>query len=359
MAGIRQSLGAVEVVKAAIADRDTAESTVRLIVENGLQNAVTAFQRCAEALYSRFPSVSKARRDAFQNLTDSDALWKEAAGRAYADYLSTDAMSTLRRAFQQRHLLAHTQGIVDQDYINKSGDDRYRPGQRIVVRGDTVQEAVGHIERLVSGMIADAKRKTAEREPHMTADQYLSNILAREAVNTGIGSPVLAVRNTLLPTLQEWGGGRLAVDPSGSFAKGTANRSGTDIDLFLSVSQNVPNTMKEIYETLFAKMSARGYQPKRQNVSINVKVGGFDVDLVPGKRQNGYDSDHSLYRRRADTWIKTNIVTHISHVMRSGRADDIRILKLWRNQKGLDFPSSLELTVINALAGNYGTLSAS
>ena len=193
----------------------------------------------------------------------------------------------------------------------------------------------------------------------MTADQYLANTLVREAVNTGIGSPVLAVRNALLPVLQEWGGGHLlAVDPSGSFAKGTANRSGTDIDLFLSVSQNVPNPMKEIYDTLFAKMSARGYNPKRQNVSINVSVGGFSVDLVPGKRQNAFDSDHSLYRRRADTWTKTNIVTHIGHVARSGRADDIRVLKLWRNQKGLDFPSFyLELTVISALVGSYGSLS--
>ncbi len=193
----------------------------------------------------------------------------------------------------------------------------------------------------------------------MTADQYLSNILAREAVNTGLGSPVLAVRDRLLPTLAEWGAGHLlAVNPSGSFAKRTANRSGTDIDLFLSVSQNVPNTMKEIYETLFTKMTVKGYQPKRQNVSINVKVAGFDVDLVPGKRQNAYDSDHSLYRQRADTWTKTNIVTHINHVTGSGRTDDIRVLKLWRNQKGLDFPSFyLEMTVINALAGKYGSLS--
>lgn len=146
----------------------------------------------------------------------------------------------------------------------------------------------------------------------MTADQYLINILAREAVNTGFGSPALAVRNTLLPRLQEWGGGHLlSVDPSGSFAKGTANRSGTDIDLFLSVSQNVPNTMKEIYETLFARMSTQGFNPRRQNVSINVNISGISVDLVPGKRQNGYGSDHSLYRRRADTWTKTNVVTHI------------------------------------------------
>lgn len=193
----------------------------------------------------------------------------------------------------------------------------------------------------------------------MTSDQYLANILSREAVSIGFGSPALVVRNTLLPALQQWGNGYLlSVDPSGSFAKGTANRSGTDIDLFLSVSENVPETMKQIYETLFVKMNECSYSPKRQNVSINVNVGGISVDLVPGKRQNAYSSDHSLYRRRADTWTKTNIATHVSHVVSSGRADDILILKLWRNQKGLDFPSFyLELTVIEALAGKSGTLS--
>lgn len=164
ISGIRQSLDAVEVVRTAIADRDAGESTVRLIIENGLQNAVTAFQRCAEALYSGIPTAPRARRNAFQNLTEGDVLWKAATGRAYADYLPTDALKTLRRAFQQRHLLAHTQGIVDEDYISKSGDDRYRPGQRIVVRIETVQEAVALIERLVSAMIADTKRGTTERD---------------------------------------------------------------------------------------------------------------------------------------------------------------------------------------------------
>ena len=193
----------------------------------------------------------------------------------------------------------------------------------------------------------------------MTADQYLANILMREAVNTGVGSPVLTVQNTLLPALRDWGGQHLQnVHPSGSFAKGTANHSSTDIDLFLSVAQGVPNTMKEIYDTLFNKMNENGYSPRRQNVSINVKVSGYSVDLVPAKRQDKYSSDHSLYRRRADTWTKTNVVTHIARVSQSGCISEIRLLKLWRDQKGLDFPSFyLELTAISALVGTNGTLS--
>ncbi len=193
----------------------------------------------------------------------------------------------------------------------------------------------------------------------MTADAYLQRILNREAVDTGPASPVRNVQTWLQPIIREWAGAYLVtVSPSGSFAKGTANQSGTDIDLFISLAQTTPNTLKEIYNTLFNKMTEKGYTPKRQNVSINVRVNGYDVDLVPAKRQDATSQDHSLYRRKADTWTKTNVAKHISHVSQSGRTQEARILKLWRNQKGIDFPSFyLELTVLNALSGVHGTLS--
>jgi hypothetical protein len=94
----------------------------------------------------------------------------------------------------------------------------------------------------------------------------------------------------------------------------------------------------------------KGYAPTQQNVSINVRVNGYSVDLVPGQRQGSCGDDHSLYRRKRDTWIKTNVATHIRHVVSSGRQRESRIIKLWRDQKGLDFPSFyLELAVIDAL----------
>ena len=185
------------------------------------------------------------------------------------------------------------------------------------------------------------------------SDNYLQTILSREAVNTGTNSPVLNVMKTLNPILQEWAGNLLnSISPSGSFAKGTPNRSGTDIDLFISLSPNTQPTLKEIYESLFMKMKGAGYNPHRQNVSINVRVGGNDVDLVPAKQQNTGSQDHSVYRRRAATWTKTNVQTHIAYVRNAWRPDEIRVLKLWRDQKGLDFPSFyLELATIEALAG--------
>jgi hypothetical protein len=189
----------------------------------------------------------------------------------------------------------------------------------------------------------------------MTADEYLLGILSRESVDSGPFSPVRGVQTVLYPIIQRWAGNRLlSVHPSGSFMKGTANMSGTDIDFFVSLSEQTTETLKEIYDKLFNTMKANGYTPTQQNVSINVRANGYSVDLVPGKRQGAVGNDHSLYRRRADTWTKTNVITHIGHVIRNGRQNESRIIKLWRAQKQVDFPSfCLELTVIDALPRQY------
>ena len=194
------------------------------------------------------------------------------------------------------------------------------------------------------------------------SDAYLRQVLAHYAVDNGLYSPVRQVQSLLAPTINKWGGQYvLSVEPSGSFAKGTAVRTGTDIDLFVSLSSNTPDTLAQIYETLFNALSGSGFQPKRQNVSIGLRIGGaYDVDIVPAKRQSQYGNDHSLYSNRTGTWLQTNVTRHISEVCGSNRSDEIRLLKIWRNRKGLDFPSFyLELTVISALHGHWsGNLSA-
>ena len=55
-------------------------------------------------------------------------------------------------------------------------------------------------------------------------------------------------------------------------APGTAVLSGTDIDLFLSLSESTSETLKEVYNKLFECLTSAGYSPKRQNVSPNIKV---------------------------------------------------------------------------------------
>lgn len=194
----------------------------------------------------------------------------------------------------------------------------------------------------------------------MTIDKYLFEILKREEVNYGFLSPVRLAANDFYPILKEWGGEYITdIHPSGSFAKGTANMSGTDIDLFISLSASTPYTLKEIYDNLFKWLTDKGYFPRMQNVSIGINFGGYAIDFVPAKQQGFFSQDHSLYIRRSNTWTKTNVQHHINYVIASGRSLEIRLIKLWRNQHGLDFPSFyLELTVIDALKGINNTLSS-
>lgn len=187
----------------------------------------------------------------------------------------------------------------------------------------------------------------------VTPDKYVADILAREAVSTGLMSPVWLVQNELRPHIKEWAN-RFLIDmhPSGSFMKGTCNKSGTDVDLFISLSPDTPESLSEIHDKLCRFMMGKGYKPRPQNVSVNITVAGQSVDLVPGKLHNLLCADHSLYRWKADTWTKTNVQMHIEAVRKSNRLSEIRILKLWRNQKKLDFPSFyLELSVMRALEG--------
>lgn len=185
------------------------------------------------------------------------------------------------------------------------------------------------------------------------ADIYLNGILAREAVDNGPLSPVRLVQQTLQPILSHWGNGHLRmVRPSGSFAKGTANRRGTDIDLFLSVSSDVPNSLEEIQSTLSNALIAAGYAPRQQNVSLGIRVGLYDVDLVPARLQPQGDENHSLYLSKKRSWTKTNVEQHIALVRATGFAGEMRLIKLWRDRHQLEFPSFyLELAVWRALSG--------
>lgn len=152
---IRSAMDAIPLVRSSLPDQDAAENTVRLLVEGGLQNAVMAFQRYAEAIFAKQVNPPKIRRNLFQNLSEGSAAWRQAFGKDYADHLDASELAALSRFFQQRHLLAHKDGLVDEDYVKKSGDGAYRPGQRLVVRDEAVRHCVNLVQKLAAGLAGD------------------------------------------------------------------------------------------------------------------------------------------------------------------------------------------------------------
>lgn len=154
MEAVQKSLAVLPAIRVAVqtmSDADVAKNTAREILENSLGRIVGAFQRVVEALFDHTPGAATVRRrkNVFQNLAESSAIWRAATGKGYKDLLTLTEMADLLRLIQQRHLLAHREGIVDEDYINKSGDKTYAVGQRLVIQETAVNRAAYLASKLV------------------------------------------------------------------------------------------------------------------------------------------------------------------------------------------------------------------
>ena len=146
LASIRTAAGLGETLRSTL-DPDEAEVMTRTLLEKAIQDTVMSFQRLAEQLYEAQAGIP-ARRNAFQNLDAGSNLWATVVGFSFEQLLDPATLDRLRVFYQQRHLLAHQQGIVDADYITRSGDVTYAVGQRLIISEASVLEFARLIERL-------------------------------------------------------------------------------------------------------------------------------------------------------------------------------------------------------------------
>jgi len=187
----------------------------------------------------------------------------------------------------------------------------------------------------------------------LTPDQYLSRILANYTPTPADHMRTMRVYGEVSVLLKRWANVYLAgIRPSGSFAKGTAIRGDTDLDIFVSLKKDAPGSLEDLYYHLDAFLRGEGLATDLRNVSIHVMHRGLSVDIVPGRKQGVLGNSHSLYSRRSETWIQTNVDLHVNLIRESTRKRPICLLKIWRRLRGLEFPSFyLELCVIEALKG--------
>lgn len=131
-------------------DDDLAQDSVRITLEDSLVRLVGAFQQYADALFDMLPNCDsyKHRKNIFQNLTESSALWRSAVGKGYENILLASELENLESLFQRRHLIAHRNGIVDQEYLDKSKDRTYSIGQRLVVQDTDILRLADLLSKL-------------------------------------------------------------------------------------------------------------------------------------------------------------------------------------------------------------------
>jgi uncharacterized Zn finger protein (UPF0148 family) len=152
---VRQVVALAPSIRSTLAkeyDEDLAQDSVRNTLEDSLVRLVGAFQLYADALFEQLPSASrfKRRKNIFQNISESSALWLSAVGQGYENMISLAELQQVDGLFQKRHLIAHRNGIVDQEYIDKSGDQTYSIGQRLVVQEANVLRLADLLSRLAA-----------------------------------------------------------------------------------------------------------------------------------------------------------------------------------------------------------------
>jgi len=187
----------------------------------------------------------------------------------------------------------------------------------------------------------------------MNPNAYIRSIIRKYRITNEQREKIERVSRRIYPIIRRWSYEHLIrITKIGSFVKNTKINIGSDIDLFISLKHTIPVSLRDMYLSLFYYLKFHGYNVKEQNVSLNVNFNNISIDLVPGKKQEGLIGDHSLYKKKSDSWIKTNVYRHIKYVKDANCSAEIKVLKIWKHIFELDIPSTyLELMIIEALRG--------
>ena len=132
--------------------RDKAETMCRGLLESSLGDIVSSFQKFASCHYDKLTGEISRVND-FQIVEKGSQLFKDATGKGYEEWLSDKELHDMIMFFQRRHLIEHNNGMVDQKYVDKSGDNSYVIGQRLVVKESDAYALLAIIKKLAIGLM--------------------------------------------------------------------------------------------------------------------------------------------------------------------------------------------------------------
>lgn len=153
---VQSKINNLDTIRDAIShySKDEAARTCTSLIETSIPDLVVALQRLCECIYPQIPNAKPIKKNVFQRLDDGNSLWKEATGVGYEDWTSKDDYLLLKKCFQQRHVLQHKDGIVDQEYIDKSGDYSYKVGQHLIIKAADVITYASIVSTIGNAIIA-------------------------------------------------------------------------------------------------------------------------------------------------------------------------------------------------------------
>jgi hypothetical protein len=124
----------------------------RHLIEDALENAVSTFdgfgrEICrVKALQSSDPP--KAEKVSFQNIAKARQKVIDLFNLDFAATLDAQKWDLLFQAFMKRHVLAHRMGVVDQKYIDITGDSVAIVGRKIPITSEQVAQVLGLVSEI-------------------------------------------------------------------------------------------------------------------------------------------------------------------------------------------------------------------
>lgn len=134
-------------------DVDTAETMTRSMIESSIGDIISAFQKFACCKYEEL-SNKAGRVNDFQIVDKGSSLFQEVSNCGYDYWLSEAELNRLKVMFQRRHLLEHNNGMVDKKYLDKTNDDSYKEGQRLIVKESDAYSLLKLIKKLGMGLLS-------------------------------------------------------------------------------------------------------------------------------------------------------------------------------------------------------------
>jgi len=139
-----------------------------------------------------------------------------------------------------------------------------------------------------------------------------------------------------------WAGASfLKIINSGSRSKQTAISLSSDVDYLISLHPNCTRQFEGlhgVHKNLYHALNNKYDSVRKQNVSIRLTIKELEIDITPAKKRPGNTNKHSLYVSKIGSWTLTNVTKHANDVILSGIAAEIKLMKIWKELHGLDFP---------------------
>lgn len=152
----------LEIVEKLLAVAETQEKAVaQNLFENGLEDCVSAFDGFGREICRVHSNASadlqKVEKISFQNLERANQNLSVIFNIDLSAGLTPDEWKLAIRGFQKRHLFSHKMGIIDADYISKSGDTQAVVGRKVRIDIEEVR-TLGAIIGKLGEYLSDAMR---------------------------------------------------------------------------------------------------------------------------------------------------------------------------------------------------------